>query len=255
MHRTGISSQHANAIGLQASPEIVQAYDAAIDLLQWAINYVWLGSPGISELPTKEHADIFMGRIESLVSRYDAAWNPIHAVATRIPAAMDILAATKRIYECCLLSSAESEQVGTDRQRCSRIVASRLQQLPPIDADELVRRMRLEAVATADAKPQIQDDGADSPKAPIGEVEGELVQLDKESMVILKVLAASETFLKQVEIAERTDETDDQLGKKLDRGTVSNRLSDLERQGYIKRPKGERSGWIITPKGRALIPH
>ena len=41
-------------------------------------------------------------------------------------------------------------------------------------------------------------------------------------MVILKVLATSETFLKQVEIAERTDETDDQLGKRLDRrGTVS----------------------------------
>lgn len=118
---------------------------------------------------------------------------------------------------------------------------------------ELLDKLRLAARAKAESEtPAGGGDGKGETKAG---GEGETKVLDKESMVILKVLANSDTFLTQVEIAERTDETDDNLGKKLDRGTVSTRLRELESQGYVNRPKGKRKGWVITPKGRALIPH
>ncbi len=80
------------------------------------------------------------------------------------------------------------------------------------------------------------------------------VTLDRESMVILKVLANSDVFLTQVQITTRTDETDDDLGKNLDRKTVSNRLKEMKKNGFVKQPKGVRQGWIITAKGREIIP-
>ena len=62
---------------------------------------------------------------------------------------------------------------------------------------------------------------------------------------ILKFLRTQKMLLAAADVAEGVD---------VDRKTAGAALRDLERLGYVRRPRGKRSGWGITADGQKAAP-